>query len=56
MSVSCNIFVLGLAHWPENKLQRNFFKMTVQRTMVGMLVLMPLQILGTLLLYVDRFI
>jgi hypothetical protein len=54
--VSHNILVLGLTHRLENKLQRNFFKMTVQRTMVGMLVLMPLQSLGTLLLYTDWFI
>jgi hypothetical protein len=54
--ISHNILVLGLTHRLENKLQRNFFKMTVQRTMVGMLVLMPLQSLGTLLLYTDWFI
>jgi hypothetical protein len=54
--VSHNILVLGLTHRLEKKLQRNFFKMTVQRMMVGMLVLMPLQSLGTLLLYTDWFI
>jgi hypothetical protein len=43
MSLSCNILVLELAHRLENKLQRNFFRMTVHRTIVGTLVLMPLQ-------------
>jgi hypothetical protein len=51
MSLSCNILVLELTHRLENKLQRNFFRMAVHRTMVGTLVLMPLQKLCTLLLY-----
>jgi hypothetical protein len=53
ISLSCNILVLELVHRLENKLQRNFFRMMVHRTMVGTLVLMPLQKLCTLLLSTD---